>query len=685
MTGFTAFSRACATACVLASVATAQRGAGRPAPSTDSTPARATAVPPAQWMPDRDYDQRHIKLTLRFDWVHEQAIGTAEITFVSLAKDLRSVEFNAANMTVSDVRLASSARLTYHAAADRLTVSLDRAYQPGEQLTVAIAYHTNGMSRETSVMGFFRRGLNFVHPAPSDPGRPRQIWSQGEPENNHFWFPSFDHPNDFVTSEVVATVDAPLQVISNGRLVERKRNADGSATFHWKIDQPHAVYLTSIVVGEFATVESQYDGIPVTSYVPPGEREEGRVTTARTADMVRFFSEETGLRYPYEKYAQTLARDFTGGVEFISATTMSDQTIHDARADRDQTADGIISHELAHQWFGDYVTCRSWSQLWLNEGFASYFQALWDEHRLGRDDFLYRDVKANQDQYYAAWNRGLRRPIVTANYANIDDLIDVYSYQRGAAVVHMLREWLGEDGWHRAISHYLHAYAHQPVSTEQLRIAVEEATGKPLDWFFDEWVYKMGHPVFRVAQEYDATAGTVTLTVKQEQKVDVDNPLPQAALFRTPLDVEIATTRGTRIERVMVEPVEEQAFTFPVDSKPVIVGFDHGGTVIKEVHFDKPIGDLVYQLGHDADLTGRLWALGELSRRSQDAATPDSDRERVVAAISSAASSDRFWGVRADAVRALGAGRGEAVQAALLAATEDSNSVVRSRAVAALG
>jgi aminopeptidase N len=356
--------------------------------------------------------------------------------------------------------------------------------------------------------------------------------------------------------------------------------------------------------------------------------------------------------------------------------------IHDARAELDQTSDSLESHELAHQWFGDYVTARSWSDIWLNESFATYFQAMWDEHSLGHDDFLYLDVKSNQDAYFSAWNRGQRRPIVTKNYMNPDAVFDTYAYPRGGAVLHMLRTFLGEDNWWRSLNHYLTKHAHQPVETAQLRIAIEETTGQPMDWFFDEWVYKMGHPVFRVTQAYDQTKKELTLNVRQEQKSDPESQYPQAGLFQTPVDIEIGTATNTRVERVQIEPKEEQSFKFAVDSEPLLVGFDFNGTLIKEINFEKTSAQLIYQLRNDKDVLGRIWALSQLAARMKDEKTVAADRETIRAAVAEAATKDQFWGARANATSALGGSKES--KDALVAATKDSNATVRVLAVNSL-
>jgi aminopeptidase N len=644
-----------------------------------------TKLPPAQYIPSRNYDTRNISLNLRFNWDKEQTLGTATISFAPLLDNLKQVEFDAANMTFNSVKLASGAALQFAADAphEKLRITLDRAYKTTDVVTVVIDYNTNGVNKELGIGGF-GRGLTFIKPTPEDPTRPRQIWSQGETEYNHLWFPCYDHPNDFATSEMFATVEKPLMVISNGQLLETKDNPDNTRTYHWKMELPHASYLTSIVVGEYAAVEGSYQGIPVTSYVYPSELEEGKVTTARLPEMVRFFSEKTGIKYPYAKYAQTMTRDFGGGMENISATTQTDSMIHDARTELDNTSDSLQSHELAHQWFGDYVTARTWADIWLNESFATYFQAMWDEHSLGRDDFLYLDVKSNQDAYYGAWGRGQRRPIVTKNYDGPDAVFDTYAYPRGGAVLHMLRTALGDENWWRSINHYLRKYANQPVSTEQFRIAIEETTGQSMDWFFDQWLYKMGHPVFRVTQEYDPAAKVLKLTVRQEQKPDAGSDYPQVRFFQTPVDIEIAAGTQTTVARVQLEPKEEQTITIPFDVKPQLVNFDYNGTLIKELKFEKTTDDLLYQMARDTDMLGRFWALNQLSARVKDSATTEADKQRIATAFSTAVMSDSFWGLRQYAATALNGVPGDAARKALLAAVKDKDARVRASAYGAL-
>ena len=664
-----------------------QTSFGRPVPDFDKqlqTPQQSRPFPPTQYIPDHDFDTRHVALDLRFDWEREQLIGIETMVFKPLLANLKSIELDAADMTITSVKLVSGGPLQFAVdpVKQKLRIALGRAYQPSDELTIVTEYHTNGP--QNKLPGLVGAALRFIKPSPDDPTRPKQIWSQGESEYNHYWFPVYDHPNDFFTSELTATVEKPLTVVSNGKLLDTKDNSDGTRTFHWKIDQPHASYLTSIIVGEYSPIVSEYQGIPIITNVYSNQVEEGKVTAARLPEMVKFFSEKTGLKYPYAKYAQTTVRDFGGGMENISATTQTDNMIHDARTELDSNTDGLQSHELAHQWFGDYVTCRDWSDIWLNESFATYFQAMWDEHKLGGNDFLYSDVKANQDAYFSAWKQGNRHPIVTKNYANPDAVFDTYAYPRGGAVLHMLRKTLGEDNWWRAINYYLRKYANQPVETEQFRIAIEESTGQSMDWFFDEWLYRMGHPIFRVTQNYDPATKALKLSVEQLQTIDNSSQFPQVALFQTPVEIEIGTASGTRLERVQILPKKEQSFTLAVDSKPLLVNFDYRGTLIKEVLFDKTTDDLAYQLTRDEDVLGRVWALGQLASRVTAATSLETEKQRIAGELANALARDKFWGVRFDAATALASVKDPSARAALVAATRDPNARVRARAITSL-
>jgi aminopeptidase N len=343
-----------------------------------------TGLPPVNWIRSRKIDVKHIVIDLRFDWDKEQALGTSTLTLAPFS-DSDHITLDAAAMTINSVKNAAGQDLKFtvdpKADNDNLDITLDRVYKSGEDVTVKVDYATNYVNKadQDTAIGSFGRGLRFIKPTADQPNKPRQIWSQGESEFNRYWFPSYDSPNDFRTTELIATVAKPFTVVSNGKLMSTKENADGTRTFDWKMDQPYSNYLTSIVVGEYKEVVQDFEGTPVIAYGYPNETKEVAATVKNLPATIKFFSDITGVRYPYPKYSQTFVEDFGGGMENISATTQIEEMIHDERELLDTDSESLQSHELGHQWFGDYVTCRDWGQIWLNESFATYMQAMWDE------------------------------------------------------------------------------------------------------------------------------------------------------------------------------------------------------------------------------------------------------------------------------------------------------------------
>lgn len=607
-------------------------------------------LPAVNWIRSRHIDIIHLDIDLRFDWEKESALGVTGVTFAPF-DDTDKFTLDAAMMTINSVKLAGGGALRYAYDAkkdnDNLEVTLDRVYKAGEVVKVVVDYSTNYVNKAESTdtaIGGFGRGLRFIKPTADDPKKPRQIWSQGESEFNRYWFPSYDSPNDFRTTDMKATVARPFSVVGNGKLVETQENSDGTRTFHWKMEQPYTNYLTSIVVSETTPVVQDFDGIPVFNYGYVNETKEVAATVKNLPATMRFFSEITGVKYPYAKYSQAFVENFGGGMENISATTQIEEMIHDERELLETDSESLQSHELAHQWFGDYVTCRDWGQIWLNESFATYMQAMWTEKLKGHDEFLYTDIRGNQNSTIGTWNQGNRRPIVTKYYADKDAMFDTYAYPGGGSVLHMLRKHLGDKAFFASLKHYLTQNAHQPVSTEELRIAVEETTGQSMDWFFDQWLYRMGHPIFEVTQNYDEGKKALTLNVKQVQKPDLNNEYPQTAYFQSYVDVAI----DNKISRVWLKPQAENTFTFDAAAKPKLVNFDYEGTLLKEMKFEKSTDDLLYQMVNDKDVIGRRWAMNELEGRANGA-----DRQRILDGLVKSAESDRFWRIRRAALSTL--------------------------------
>jgi aminopeptidase N len=611
-----------------------------------------------------DFDVQHYRIAVEFDLPGKAVGGEVTINLKASATDLKEVTIDAGRMTINSVTLNHKTPLKFtYEDGEKLRIRLDRSYPAGSSLAVTVGYR----ARPTE-------GLTFIGPDGAARGRAYQVWSHGQTRKNHYWFPCQDQIDDKATTEMIATVADRYQVISNGSLLGVRPGA-GKRTriWHWKMDRPYSTYLVSVVVGEFAEVKDRYKKTPITSYVPKNRLTEGKLSFSGTARMMDFFAKKTGVDYPYSKYAQTTVSDFNGGMENITATTLTDTIICDKQATLDFTPDDLVSHELSHSWFGNLVTCAGWGELWLNEGFATFMSNLWTEHEKGKDDYLY-SMFLNQQQYLRTWFQGNRRPVILNNYSDPDQVFDVYSYQRGAAVLDMLRFVLGEETFWKSINHYLHKHQWQNVKTDDLIVAIKESTGQDVRWFFDEWVYKMGHPEFDVNASYDVS-GKLKLTVKQTQKSNkakygYDSP----EFFTMPVDIGITTASGEKVHRVWIDKAEKE-FTFDVDSKPLIINFDRGNRLIKLIRFKQSKEDLAYQLLHDADAMGRVWAAIRLRADKSDA---------TVKALSDALRQDRFWGVRAQAVSTLGQVKTEAARAALLEAVKDKDTRVRSAAIQGL-
>ncbi|TMC40539.1 MAG: M1 family metallopeptidase, partial [Chloroflexi bacterium] len=372
-----------------------------------------------QYAPDRPADVRHVKLVITLDFEQETVSGTVSTTFSALYEEVKSVSFDAIDLQVERVTLNGGKELPFSNDGKKLTVTLDRAYHHGEEFTIDIQYHAKP-----------RTGLHFIKPAPEDPTRPVQAWTFGQPRYHSYWFPCHDAPNDRATTEIIVTVPAHFLTVANGNLISVTGQGE-TKTHHWRHDIPHAAYLISLVVSDFAVVEDSYNGKPVNYYVRPDRKDDARYYMGKTPEMMRFFAEYTDVDYPYDKYAQTVVENYTGAMEHTTATTHSFSLLMDERASLDFDLVPVVAHELAHQWFGDLVTCRDWPNGWLNEGFATYFEELWNEYDLGTDYF--KQSMLNLKKGYLDEDGEYRRPIVYNVYHNDGfELFDGHMYNKGA-------------------------------------------------------------------------------------------------------------------------------------------------------------------------------------------------------------------------------------------------------------
>jgi aminopeptidase N len=626
------------------------------------------------YAPDRPADVRHVRLVVSLDFEQETVSGTVYTTFSALYEEVKTITFDAVELHIEQVALADGAKLAFTSTDKKLIVTLDRPYHHGETFTIAVTYHAKP-----------RIGFHFIKPAPEDPTRPVQAWSFGQPRYHSRWFPCYDAPNDRATTEIIVTAPAQFLTISNGNLRSVIDNGE-TKTHHWQHDVPHATYLISLVVGEFAVIEDTYNGKPVTYYVRKGRKDDALLLMGKTPQMMRFFSDFTGVEYPYDKYAQTVVELYTGAMEHTTATTHSFALLPDQRAALDVDLVPVVAHELAHQWFGDLVTCRDWANGWLNEGFATYFEELWGEHDKGIDEFKYSMLQLRQG--YLEEDSHYRRPIVYHTYYDDGfELFDGHMYNKGGWVLHMLRHQLSEAAFRRAIHTYLQRYRTKEVITADLERTLEEVTGRSLGQFFQQWVYSGGYPAFEVSYSWDSEQKMAKLKIKQAQKVDDLTPCfvtPVGLAFTLPVSdeaVQDAQTRTVPMRVIVGEDGQvEQSFYFPLEREPLMIRFDPDGWLLKTLKFERSTKMLCYQLAHDPDVLGRVEAAEALGEKQE----PES-----FSALIDALNTDTFWGVRATVANALGK-RGDAkAQEALIRALQELDptdfSRVRAAIVSALG
>ena len=623
--------------------------------------AAAGDVPPIHRPRDRHYDVLHYRLTIEADLRKKTVAGEAEITLVPLGPLFDEVLLDAAaGMSISRVRVDGTGREYAHSG-DTLDIPLGVPYDVTDTLTVTVDYSVTAPPK----------GLYFSGPDETDPGKRWQVYSQGESMDNHHWFPCYDFPNDKATSEMIVTVESAFTAISNGKLVGAQKDASGAkTTFHWREDLPHVSYLVSLVAGEYSLVEDSWRGKPIMNYVYESDVRDAPRSFEKTPAMMDLFSEITGYPYPWEKYGHALVQDFIfAGQENVSISTLTDGTIHDSRAHLDRNSDGLVAHELAHQWFGDLVSFRDWSEAWLSEGFATYLTLLSEGSDKGADEYSYQ-LWQTQENVASSDVGDRRRPTVTKRYVHPDNLFDNRIYGKGACVLHMLRKTVGDELFLKGLRKYVAEYAFRSAETNQFRLVMEEVTGRNLDWFFDQWIYGAGYPRFEIAQRWDAATRSVIVTVRQAQTPD-----SLTGIFTTPVDILVwVGDEPETFTEMITDSVHE--FTYPAYREPKLIIFDKGNNILKSAKFPKPVGQWVEQLQRADDAADRVAAVSELRWVV--------DTPAAKSALLGALIRDRFWGVRYEAALALADSKLPTGDS-LVSAYGDRDARVRGAVIRALG
>lgn len=617
--------------------------------------------------PDRPGQVEHIFLDLTLDIPGQSFGGTCQIRLKPVRSGIKTLVLDAVDLQIEGVKVGR-AKQPFDYDGEQLQIHLKQPTTAGKVFTVAIAYSVTQP----------QRGLYFVQPDEHYPDKPTQVWTQGEDEDSRFWFPCFDYPGQLATSEIRVRVPKAYMAISNGELIETE--VDGKQKiYHWLQRQVHPTYLMTLAVGEFAEIIDDWQGKPVTYYVEKGREDQAQLTMGKTPRMIEFFSEYYGYPYAYPKYAQVCVDDFIfGGMENTSTTLLTDRCLLDERAALDnRSAESLVAHELAHQWFGDLVVIKHWSHAWIKEGMASYSEVMWTNHEYGAEDAAYYRLNEARNYFNEDSNR-YRRPVVTHVYREAIELYDRHLYEKGACIYHMIRAELGDELFWRAIHTFVQDNAHKTVETIDLLRAIEKATGRNLLFLFDQYVYRGGHPEYKLGYSWDVDHKMAKVTVTQAQ-VDPKDKKSAKELFDLNLPIAFGFDRGKQPVEFQTFTVrvheQEQSFYFGLPEKPLLISFDQGNHYLKQVTLEYPVPELKAQLKQDPDPLSRIYAAQALAKKGG---------LEVIKSLGEALTTDGFWGLRVEVAKQLAQIKLDQVLTALKPGLKDKDARVRRAVVEAM-
>lgn len=561
----------------------------------------------------RRMDLVHTELRLKPIWEKTSLKGKASLTVTPYFYPQDSVIVDAHNFDLHSVELKKDTNenkpLAYRYDTQELVIQLPKTYEKADTAEIIIDYKaklTDLKADDQSVAG--SKGMFFINPEEKIPGKPRQIWTQGETEFSSHWFPTFDQPNEKTTQELTITVDTSYMALSNGRKVYSVQNPDGTHTVKWKQDKPHAPYLFMLAVGNYSKVRDEWrNEVPVNYYVEPQYKPYARMIFGKTPQMMSYYSDVLDYDYPWAKYSQVAVRDFiAGAMENTSATIHFSGIQQDKRGHKHRSYETLIAHELFHHWFGNLVTCESWANLAMNEAFATYGEHLWMEHAHG-DEAAGIEWQNDMRRYlYESRNKNV--PLIQYHYKSKSNLFDAHRYQKGACILKMLRAELGDEAFFSGLSKFLHQNEYQPVEHHDLRLALEEVSGRDLKWFFDQWFCSAGHPELMVKKAYDSSRREADLIVEQHQDT---NRFP---VFRLPVTVNVHQANG-RVKSYQMQIDEAtDTFSFPVKNPPELINFDSEKVLLAEKTFHYPLNDWRYQFNNTQDYLNQYEAISHISR-----------------------------------------------------------------------
>jgi aminopeptidase N len=619
----------------------------------------------------------HTKLDVKFDYAKRHLLGKAWLTLKPYAYATDSLTLDAKGMDIRSVALVNGKALQtlkYTYDQEQLKVHLGKKIQPAQAYTVFVDYtakpdelKTKGSAAITDA-----KGLYFINPDSTEKGKPVQIWTQGETEASSAWFPTIDKPNQKTTAEIAITTPAKYVTLSNGKLISQVKNANGTRTDTWKMDLPHAPYLFMMAVGNFKIYRDKWKTKEVNYYLEPAYAPYAKQIFGTTPEMIGFFSKILGIDYPWNKYSQVVVRDFvSGAMENTTATLHGSYVQRTPREMLDENfgqAESTIAHELFHQWFGDYVTAESWSNLTVNESFANFSEVLWAEHKYGKDAADEHNYDA-MSQYMGSEKDAMKN-LVRFHYTDKEEMFDLVSYQKGGRILNMLRNYLGERVFLKGLNIYLKQNAFKNGEAHQLRLAMEEASGQDMNWFFNQWYFNAGHPKVAINYTWDAASKTQKVTMKQTQG---------GTVFSLPLAIDIYAG-GNKTRHAVTFNAAEQTFTFPAAVKPDLVNVDGDKITLWEKDDQKSIGEFAYQYAHAPLFMDRLEAIDAAGKNQR---TPEG-RKVLLDALS-----DKYYSLRIQALDSIDVKNTELVKAALpliqKMAAADPNTMVQAKAISIIG
>jgi aminopeptidase N len=625
----------------------------------------------------RAFDLIHTKLDLRFDWQKERVLGKATLTLKPYFYAADELVLDAKNFDIQAVVLEGKNQiLKYEYNNEQLTIRLDKKYSSKEEFKIAIDYVAKPSERKNlggSQAITSDKGLYFINPRGEELDKPTQIWTQGETESNSCWFPTIDKPNERCTGEITLTVEDKYKTLSNGIMTNSIKNTDGTRTDTWKMDKPHAPYLFMITVGDFAVVKDKWENIELAYYVEPKFEKDAKAIFPYTPEMLTFFSNKLGVKYPWQKYSQVVVRDYVSGAMENTTAVIFGEFMQNSERDLIDVEmnESIVAHEMFHHWFGDYVTTESWSNLTLNEGFANYSEYLWLENKHGKDaaQAHWREEMGG----YLGQARNNRHPLVHFTYGNREDMFDAHSYNKGGMVLHMLRNIIGDEAFFTALNKYLNKHAYTAVEVHDLRLAFEEVTGQDLNWFFNQWFMSAGHPEIEISKRYDAVTGKLILTVAQKQ--DDKNNLP---VYQLPIAIDVYYAEGEKPQRFNIMTKQrKQVFTLDVAKAPKLVNVDADRVLLCEITYPKTEEEYAFQYANAPLYLDRVEAIEAF----QNIETPSV----LIEATLKKALNDGHYSIRSAAVNMLNIDDATVAPLIEKAAIEDKHSEVRSAALFRLG